>query len=69
MTIHPESSAVLQPPALPEPGEQQSVSRSALQLQVTLMRCHIAALEQELTAERERRQAVVDRYERLLAER
>jgi len=36
---------------------------------VAMLQSRIAALEQELEAERERRQAVVDRYERLLAER
>ncbi|MBV0925651.1 hypothetical protein KTS45_15705 [Halomicroarcula limicola] len=34
-----------------------------------LLRCQIAALELELQRERQRRQEVVDRYERLLAER
>jgi len=69
MTTHPEKVAAPQPPPLPEPGERRSVSNSVLKRQVTLMQCHIAALEQELEAERERRQAVVDRYERILAER
>lgn len=68
MTTHPERVAPPQPPTLPESGERRSVSKSVLKLQVTLMECHITALEQELEAERERRQAVVDRYERILAE-
>ena len=68
MATHHEDVAVPQPPTHPKPGERRLL-KSALELQVTLMECHVAALERELAAEREKRQAVVDRYERLLSER
>lgn len=69
MTTHPDRVATPQSPTVPDRRERQSVSKSLLELQVALMECHIAALEQELETEQERRQAVVDRYERLLSER
>jgi len=37
--------------------------------QLTLLRCRVAALETMLLVERRRRQAVIDRYEKLLDER
>jgi|GEM_PF-2007028 hypothetical protein len=69
MTTHPERVASPQSPTLPEAGERRAVSTSVQELQVAILECRVAALEQQLDAERKRRQAVVDRYERLLAER
>ena len=68
MATHHERVPVPQPPTRPRPGERQ-LSKAVLQRQMTLMASHIAVLERELAAEREKRQAVVDRYERLLSER
>jgi len=69
MTTHPESVATPQSPSLPDARDGQPVSATVKALQVAILECRVAALEQQLEAERERRQAVVDRYERLLAER
>jgi hypothetical protein len=60
------SDSVAAPPIQSE--SEQSVPASAYELQITVLRCRIAALERELEAERERRQAIVTRYERLLDE-
>ncbi|WP_262179150.1 hypothetical protein [Haloarcula laminariae] len=69
MTTHPERVATPRSPGLPENRERPSVSTAVRELQIALLECRVAALEQQLEAEREKRQAVVDRYERLLAER
>jgi len=69
MTTHPERVATPQSPTLPDPRERQSTSSTVMELQVAILEYRVTALEQQLEAERERRQAVVDRYERLLAER
>jgi hypothetical protein len=45
------------------------LSAAARRLRIELLECQVEALERELEIERERRQAVVDRYERLLDER
>ena len=58
-----------QSPSLPDRRERRAVSTTVRELQVAILECRVAALEQQLETERERRQAVVDRYERLLAER
>jgi hypothetical protein len=50
-------------------ASEQPVPASTYELQITVLRCRIAALERELEAERERRKAIVTRYERLLDER
>ncbi|MDS0278955.1 hypothetical protein NDI85_14230 [Halomicroarcula sp. S1AR25-4] len=42
---------------------------SIAQFELTVLHCRIAALETALECERERRKAVVERYERLLDER
>ena len=69
MTTHSERVASPQSPAVPENPSGRAVSTTVQELQVAMLQSHIAALEAELEAERKRRQAVVDRYERLLAER
>jgi len=69
MTTHPERVASPQSPSLPDQRDGRPVSSTVKELQVAILECRVAALEQQLEAERERRQAVVDRYERLLAER
>ena len=69
MPTHPERPATPESSTLSGLRERQAVSTTAQELQVALLECRVAALEQQLAAERERRQAVVDRYERLLAER
>lgn len=69
MTTHPERVATPQSPSLPDRSEPRAVSTTVRNLQLAILECRVAALEEELEAERERRQAVVDRYERLLAER
>jgi len=69
MITHPDRVATARTPALPDRRERQPVSANVRELQMTVLECRVAALEQQLEAERERRQAVVDRYERLLAER
>jgi len=61
------SDSVAAPPVELETG--QSVPASPYELQIAVLRCRIAALERELEAERERRKAIVTRYERLLDER
>ncbi|WP_254272794.1 hypothetical protein [Haloarcula marina] len=48
--------------------ERSGVPARMERFEVTLLEYQIAALEQELDRERQRRQAVVDRYEQLLAE-
>jgi len=69
MTTHPDRVATPQSPSLPDSPERRAVSTTVQDLQIAILECRVAALEQQLEAERERRQAVVDRYERLLAER
>jgi len=69
MTTHPERVASPQSPSVPDARDCRPVSSTVQELQVAILECQVAALEQHLEAERERRQAVVDRYERLLAER
>jgi hypothetical protein len=61
------SDSVAAPPV--QSGSDGSVPASVYELRITVLRCRIAALERELEAERERRKAVVTRYERLLDER
>lgn len=50
-------------------SEAGHLPASARSLRIALLECQVEALERELERERERRQAVVDRYERLLDER
>jgi len=50
-------------------SEAGQLPASARSLRISLLECQVEALERELERERERRQAVVDRYERLLDER
>ncbi|WP_324665067.1 hypothetical protein [Haloarcula sediminis] len=69
MTTHPDRVAPPRSPTVPDSREARAVSTTVQELQVAVLECHVAALEQQLEAEREKRQAVVDRYERLLAER
>jgi hypothetical protein len=47
-------------------GPTESLARRARELR---LRARVAALEEQLERERDRRQAVIRRYERLLAER
>jgi len=53
-------------PTLPDQDREPLRSSTVYQLQIAVLRCRIAALEAELERERQRRQAVVDRYERLI---
>ena len=69
MTTHPERVVAPQSPTLPTPRERRPTSTTVRELQVAVLECRVTALEQQLDVERERRQAVVDRYERLLADR
>jgi hypothetical protein len=65
MTTRPDSVAA--PPV--QLDSERPVPASTYELQIAVLRCRIAALERELEAERDRRQAIVTRYERLLDER
>ncbi|MDS0260207.1 hypothetical protein NDI56_12455 [Haloarcula sp. S1CR25-12] len=69
MTTHPKRVATPQSPSLPDRSDTKPVSATVMKLQLTVMQHRIETLQQQLVAERERRQAVIDRYERLLAER
>ena len=69
MTICPEEVGT----RLGQPsGETSGPARTApsvAQLQIALLQCQVETLRRELKAERERRQAIVTRYEQLLDER
>ena len=69
MTTRPDSVAPPQPSVTTETADARRISATIRQLQITLLECQVAALERELRAERERRKAVVTRYEQLLDER
>lgn len=49
------------------PSSRQTPS-TIYQVQIAMLRSHVAMLETALEREREQRQAVVDRYERVLDE-
>ncbi|MFC6975027.1 hypothetical protein ACFQL1_10655 [Halomicroarcula sp. GCM10025709] len=56
--------------ATPAAAESQRQSANArYELEIALLRQRITQLESAVEAERQRRQAVVDRYERLLEQR
>ncbi|MDS0282557.1 hypothetical protein [Haloarcula onubensis] len=69
MTTHPEHVATPRSPTHPDPRRRGAGATTVQELQVAILEQRIATLEQQLEAERERRQAVVDRYERVLADR
>jgi len=69
MTTHSDPGGTPQSSTVPLPRERRAVSTAILELEVAVLECRLAALERQLDAERTRRQAVVDRYERLLARR
>lgn len=69
MITHPNRVGSADPQAVPDRTDPRPASTTVRELQVAVLRCRVAALEQELVAERERRKAVVDRYERILRER
>ena len=58
------------PVATPEVAESQRQSATArYELEIALLRQRVEQLEAAVEAEKQRRQAVVDRYERLLEAR
>ncbi|MBX0295951.1 hypothetical protein [Haloarcula nitratireducens] len=75
MPTRPTGVVSPRPPPATESGiESERVtphrpSTVASQSHLLLLRCQIAALEMELEREQQRRQEIIDRYERLLAER
>jgi len=69
MTTHPDRAVSPQSPTVPDQRERRAASTTVRELQVAILECRVAALEEQLESEQKRRQAVVDRYERLLAER
>jgi len=66
MTTRPENVVT---PQSPSTERTESRPPAIHRLEVAILQCRIAELERELEAEQERRQAVVDRYERLLDKR
>ena len=69
MTTRPDSVAPPEPSVTSGRADTRRLSATIRRLQRRLLRCRIAVLERELEAERERRKAIVTRYERLLEER
>ena len=65
MTARPEEATTPRPKVTDDRRQPPSVD----QLRIALLQRRVAALEQELEAERERRQAIITRFERLLYER
>jgi len=68
MTARPDQAGT--PSVRPgDTADAKRVSVAAHRLQVAALQCHIAALERKVEIERERRRAVVTRYEQLLNDR
>jgi len=67
----PNQSSTVAPPRVESTGERErpaAASTRIAEFRITILQSQIAALERDLEAERDRQQAVVDRYERILEE-